>query len=197
MALLPINFDVVTGQLVFSQNNLRVFQLPPLLQEDNITIDFRAFKRVRETIPPFFETITLSGYQLVISLGEPATPIANASSWTLGDSNRLLTGRLDLATSGVDALDDGAQTRFEVRLFDGTGYHSGQTVCTVKKKVATVGSLNPVVNDTALGKLEAARTYMKKEGAAGEGFILRSEDGLQRVLCYLHNDGSVRWEPIS
>lgn len=197
MVLLPLYFDVVSKTLVFSETNPRTFRLPDLYEEDKISIEFRALKRVRETVSPFFERVTLAGWSLEISVGSAGTILANATSWSISDSNTLLTGTLDLATAGISALPSGTSKTFEIKLSTGGFPYRGQFDCTIYKSVSIASSLSPVVNDTALGVLEADRTYLRKEGRAGEGILLTSDDGLAKGLLYWHNDGSFRAEAVT
>lgn len=198
MAILSLYFDVQSKQLVFSEANPRTYRVPDLQEEDKIEIAFRALKRVRETVSPFFERLNLAAYSLEISVGSANSILANAASWTISDSNTLLTGILDLATAGISGLADGAVKTLEIKLSSGgTVTYRGQFSVTIRKSVSIAASLNPVVNDTALGVLEADRTYLRKEGRAGEGLLLTSDDGLARGLLYWHNDGSFRAEAVT
>jgi hypothetical protein len=197
MALLPLNFEILSKRLVFTETQPRTFQLPELHEEDKFEIAFRALKRVRDTTAPFFERVNLASYSLQITVGDDTTILASASSWTISDSNTLLTGTLDLATAGISALADASVRTFEIKLSIGGFPYRMQTACTIRKSVATSGSLNPVVNDTAIGVLEVDRTYARKEGRAGEGHLLVSEDGLSKGLLYWHNDGSFRAESVT
>lgn len=194
MALLSLNFDVQSGQLVFSETNPTPFTLPPLHQEDGPTIEFRALKRIRQNSAPYFERINFSGYDLLISIGTAGSILASGSSWTASDGNTLLTGRLDLNTSGISLLADGSTAKFEIRLFDGTGYYRGQQDCTVRKGVALTSSLQPVVNDIALGKREASRTYVPQYKATG--FTMIDEATGEEMTIRLFN-GTLQASPIS
>lgn len=194
MALLSLNFDVQAGQLVFSETNPTPFTLPALHQEDGPTIEFRALKRIRQNASPFFERINFSGYDLLISVGTAGSILASATSWTASDSNDLLTGRLDLNTAGITGLADSTECIFEIRLFDGTGYYRGQQVCRVKKSVALTSSLQPVVNDIALGKREASRTYIPQYRATG--FTMIDEATSEEMVVRLFN-GTLQASPLS
>ena len=197
MALLDLYFDLQTKRLVFSETNARAVLLPEVYREDKFTIGFRGLKRVRTIGTPLFNRVTLTGYNLTISIGSADTPLAQASSWVLSDSDTLMTGTLDLQTSGINALADGASSLFEIKLSSATEFYRAQFNITVRKSVATSGALNPVIADTALGVLDADRTYARKEGRAGEGIVLVSDDGLQRAILRVDNDGSCRFEPIT
>lgn len=194
MALLSLNFETQSKRLVFSETQPVQFTIPDLHQEDSPTIEFRALKRVRLNSAPFFERVSLSGYDLLISVGIAGTIYASTSTWTASDGNTLLTGRLDLNTAGISALTDGTECIFEVRLFDGTGYFRGQQTCVVKKSVATTGTLQAVVNDIALGKREASRTYVPQDGATG--FTMVDEVTGQKMIIHCVN-GMLLADPIS
>jgi hypothetical protein len=197
MALLNLYFDVSSKRLVFSESNPRSVELPPFFEEDKFEIAFRALRRVKDVGPTFFERVALAAYSLTISIGDDTTILASASSWTISDSNNLLTGTLDLATAGISALADNTSKTFEIKLSTGGFPYRGQATCVIRKSVSTSGSLNPVVGDTAIGILETDRTYMRKEGRPGEGHMLVSEDGLSKGLLYWHNDGSFRAEAVT
>jgi hypothetical protein len=197
MSLLPLYFDVVSKQLVFSETNPRTFRLPDLNEEDKLGIEFRALKKVRESVAPFYERMSLAGAFLGIYVGSANAILASNESWTIGGSNDLLTGTLDLATAGISALADGTTKTFEIKLVIGEARHRGDFSVTIRKSVSIAASLNPVVNDTALGTLEADRVYMRKEMRPGEGILLPSEDGLSRGFLYWHNDGSLRGEAVT
>lgn len=194
MALLSLNFDIQSKQLVFSETNPSPFTLPPLHQEDGPSIEFRALKRVRQNATPFYERINFTGYDLLISVGIAGNIYASASSWTASDGGQLLTGRLDLNTVGISGLADGTQAIFEIRLFDGTGYYRGQTPCFIKKSVAVSGALQPVVNDTALGIREASRTYLPQQGVTS--FTMIDEATGEEMIVRLFN-GTLQASPIT
>lgn len=194
MALLNLYLDTQSKRLVFSETQPVSFVLPDLHQEDSPTIEFRALKRIRQTTAPFFERIPLNGYDLLISVGIAGTIYASAGTWAASDGNTLLTGRLDLNTAGITALADGTEVIFEIRLFDGVGYYRAQQVCRIKKSVATVSTLQPVVNDIALGKTEASRTYMPLQRCTA--FTMIDEvDGTEMIVRL--KGGSLLAEPIS
>ena len=194
MAFLSLNLDTQSGKLVFSETQPVPFQLPELFQEDSPTIDFRALKRIRQNVSPFFERVALSGFDLLVSVGIAGTIYASASSWTASDGNTLLTGRLALNTASISALADGTECILEVRLFDGVGYYRAQQTVRVRKSVATTGTLQAVVNDIALGKREASRTYVPQSGCTG--FTMIDEvDGTQMIIRL--KGGALLAEPIS
>lgn len=196
-SLLPICFVTNRGQLAYGPGNATTLELPPLYQEDGVPIEFSAVKRLYET-SPIFESIPLTGYALKISIGSAGNILATQETWSLNSAGTTLSGTLDLNTAGIAALGSPAQTvTFEIRLSGSSGFFRGQFPVTIWKSVALVSSLNPVVTDTALGRLEAARTYMRKQGAPGEGFILVSADGNKQCFEYLHNDGSRQSTPLT
>lgn len=194
MAILSLNFDTQSGQLVFSETNPTPFTLPALHQEDSPTIEFRGLKRIRQNSAPFFERIAFSGYDLLISVGIAGTIYASANTWTASDGNTLLTGRLDLNTANISALADNTEVIFEVRLFDGVGYYRGQQTVRIRKSVALTSSLQAVVNDIALGKREASRTYVPQYRATG--FTMIDEATGEEMVIRLFN-GTLQASPIS
>ena len=194
MALLSLHFDTQSGKLVFSETQPTPFSFPELFQEDSPTIDFRVLKRIRQNTAPFFQRIPLTGYDLLISVGVAGTIYASASSWIPSDGNTLLTGRLDLNTAAISGLVDNTQTVLEVRLFDGVGYYRTQQSVRIRKSVAITGTLQAVVNDIALGKREASRTYVPQYQSTG--FTMIDEvDGTEMIIRL--RGGSLLAEPIS
>ena len=198
MALLNLFFELQTKRLVFSETNGRSIALPDLYREDSFSIDFRALQRIRTIGTPLFNRVNLSTYSLTISVGTAAdTPLAQASSWVVSDSGTLMTGTLNMSTAGINALADGTSALFEVKLSSGTEAYRGQFTVIIRKSLATSGSIVSVVSDIALGVSEADRTYVRHEGRAGEAIILTSDDGLQKAILRVDNDGSCRFEPIT
>lgn len=199
MALLDLYFDVTSKQLAEGLNGPVGVSLPTLRQEEGVSIALNVIKRLPTKIPPLFQRVNLAGYSLEISVAEtPGTVLASQSSWDVSDAaNGVLSGTLPLNTTGINNLSDNTQIYFEIRLYDGAYYYGKRFQTRVEKAVSTAGSPQPIAGDTALGSLEASRVYMRKEGRAGEGFILKSADGSKTAICYLDNDGSFRCEPVS
>jgi hypothetical protein len=197
-SLLPLYLDLTSKRLVLNESNPRVYALPDFFTEDTLTIEFRALRRISETVPPFFTRVTLSS--LTIGIGDASGPtlLASSSAFTLSDSNTLLTGTLALNTAGINNLANAAQQIFEMRLFDGLYYYRAQTTCRILKSVFTVGALQPVAGDTALGTLAASRTYVPYEMPAGAGIIMQNSNGV-RCLIHLTEDSipALVADPIS
>ena len=197
MALLNLYFDLQTKRLVFSETNGRSAIIPDLYREDSFTIAFRALKRLRTIGTPLFERVNLAGYSLTISIGSADNALAQATSWTLSDSDTLMTGTLNMPTAGINALADGASSLFEIKLSSGTEAYRGQFGVVIRKSVATSGAIVSVIADVALGVAEADRTYVRHEGRPGEAIVLTSDDGLVKAILRVDNDGSCRFERIT
>jgi hypothetical protein len=194
-ALLPLFYDVVNKRLVLGINSPDPFTIPTLYQEDSYTIDFTALLPTGNQFNPIYSRLNLASYSLQISVGNAGVPLAIANAWTPSADLQMLSGVLQLNTAGMNGLDDGARVTFEIRLFDGTNYNRGQQVVTFRKSVGTTGALVPPASDTALGSLEAKRTYARKEGLPGEPIILTGLDGSQiQLTC---DAGALREERIA
>ena len=193
MSLLSLFFDVTSKRLVNSLTNSGFFRLPPLYTEDTLDIELMVVKRSSYAKAPFFSVVDIANYALVISVGVAGTVRASQNVWTKNDANNLFSGQLPLDTAGINALANGTEQIFEIRLFDGTSYTRGQEICTINKSVALSGALAVVAGDTALGKIEASEIYMPYELPAGRGITLVSDDGNKKTLLYLDDDGTVRW----
>src|SRR6185295_9963545 len=135
MALLDLYFDLQTKRLVFSETNGRTATIPDLYREDSFTISFRALKRIRTIGSPLFERVNLASYSLTISIGAADNALAQAgpAAWTLSDSSTLLTGTLNMSTSGINALADGTASIFEIKLSSAGEPYRGQFPVTIRK----------------------------------------------------------------
>lgn len=195
-ALLPLFFVPNTGKLVYGETSPEPFSIPDLYQEDQLRISLVALNRISQ-ISPFFERINLNGYSLTISVGTAGTVRAQQATFTL-DATGALVGSLDLNTAAITALADGASQKFEIILTNGaTTKHRAQWPVTIRKSVSISGALVSPPADTALGRLEALRTYVLKEGASGDGVILTSPDGSKKGYLYWGDDNALHAEPIS
>jgi hypothetical protein len=145
---------------------------------------------------PYFEKLSLNGKSMRASVGIAGNVYATADLATLSADGYTLSGRLLLNTAALNALADNTEVLFELRHHDGTAPYKVQVAVRFRKAVYTAGALSSPVTDVALGALEAKRTYMKKQGDPGEGFILVSADSNSSCFEYLANDGSRRSEPL-
>ena len=109
-----------------------------------------------------------------------------------------MTGNLALTTSNINALADGSAVKLEVSFTapDGSQY-TGQFNITIRKTVRAGVAVTTIPGDVVLGRAEAARTYFKRDNAAGDGFIIRSADGTQAAYVTLANDGHLDVSPLT
>jgi hypothetical protein len=196
--LLPLIFETQSGKLVFSDTDLSEVALKDLFQEDGLNIAFQAVKRINRVVSPLAQKISLSGYSLRVSVGVAGNPYAQATpgDFTLSDDGYVYNGTLNLNTSEIDALADGAEAKFEIHLSSGSILHRGQYTVKIRKAVHTTGVLVPVATDRALGAQEADRTFVKKIMAAGD-WIEWGTAGGRRFAEYMHDDGTKRLEEIT
>lgn len=198
MAFLTLYFDLASQRLVNSLNNSGQFVLPDIHQEDSLAIDLSVVNRINFATPPYFSLVNIANYALQIAIGTPGVVNASQNVWTTNSENTVFSGVVQLDTAGINALADGASQIFEVRLLNLTNYYRGHFSVRYRKSVAVVaGSLATPPGDTALGKIEASEMYMPYELPAGRGITLVSEDGLQKQLLYLDNDGTPRWVALT
>ena len=197
MALLILTNDVGFQRLVPAYGVPDDFSLPAFKQEDILDISYSAVVPTGNILQPH-SRLSLVGYSLTISIGPVGAPIAQQTSFTAADDNYTLRGSLSLNTAGVAALADGTTTIFECQLSLGsTAVHRTHQNVSINKSVNIASALVPIAGDTALGRVEGDRLYMRKQGRAGEGFVLTSLDGLKSCICYLDNDGQFKADPIS
>lgn len=196
MGLLALYFDVTSKVLRRGLQDEDVFLLPDLHQEDSPTIELNVIKRNSyDALTQHFSRVSLSGYSLQISVGSAASVLASQNVFTLSGDGYTLSGAVGLNTAGINALADGTTQIFEIRLSDGTNFYRLQTSCVIKKSVALAASLSVPATDTALGRIEAASTYIPSNDA--RSFTMLSlPNGSKRFLVYFHDDGSFRTEEI-
>ena len=189
--LLPLYFEVREKILVFSETDPTPYTLPTLHQEDTLTIKIIAVQRQSLFETPLLQQISLAGFAAYVGIGSANSPLAAQATFTTAtDDPDALVGDLDLNTAGINALADGATSTFELRLTGPTtARYRGQFTVTIKKSVALSGALSVIAGDTALGTLEARRTYVAKEGSAGDSVILTSPLGLKIRLAAM-DDGA-------
>lgn len=199
MGLLPITLDTARRKIVISPSNSDEFLLGNIYQEDILQIQFQAIKPTGNVIGSNrYEVLNLTGYALDICVAAvKGTPLAQATTFTISADGKTLEGDFNLNTAGINALADGASLYFEVNLSYASKPTRAQQVVTYVKAACVSGSLVAVPTDTALGSLAADRTYVRKEGRAGEAIILTSADGTKKGILYWHDDNSFRAEPIT
>lgn len=196
MALFPLFWDVRNNKLVQSEADGGEVKLPDLYQEDGMELALTVLKRISSSYP-FFEKITVSGYDLVVSVGTAGTVNAQKSSgWTLTNNNTTYTGNVDLATAEISALADGTEQFVELKLNNGTINYRGQFKTRIYKSVATAGALVPVAGDTALSTNQAKRLFVLKEMDPGEGIIWQSPSG-RKFLEYVDDAGAKQFTEIT
>jgi len=197
MALLALYNDVSLLDFVQGLRDPDPAVLPTLKQEDILHIEYQALKPTQNPLAPY-SLVALTGYSLTISVGPVGAPVAQQSSFTLAADGYTLVGSLSLNTAGFSALTDGSSTLFEATLMQGsTAVMRTQRTLTVRKSVYVAAALVPIAGDTALGRFEADRLYLRKDGANGEAWLSRSADGTKSNILYTHDDGSFRIEPIT
>lgn len=200
MALIDLYYDTTTKDLVHGLNGPGGFTLPPLRQEEGVDLSLTVLKRIKFVgSGGLYQRMNMTGHSLQLSVSDVtavATVLAGQSYSPVDAELGKFEGVLPLNTAGINALSDGAKVYFEIRLFNGSYYVSGRRfLTTVEKAVAAAGSPQPIAGDTALGSLEASRTYVRKEMAAGEGIIWTSPSGAQWIQ-FMHDDGTLHLEPI-
>lgn len=200
MGLLAFSFDTINRKLLPGSNSFDSFVLGTLYQEDILDLDIAALRPTGNLFAPFFERILLNGYDLRVSIGTPGVELAAVNSFALSDDGYRLLGQLNLNTTGINTLlaTADASATFEVILSLGaTVRHRTSQAIALKRSVYTAGSLVPPVSDSALGVLQADRTFARKEGRAGEGIILVSPDGTKKLFLYVDDDGVLQSPQIT
>jgi len=199
MALLTLFYEATSKSLAAARNLPLGYQLPALRQEDIVSLELSILKSISEFSQTPNELVNLTGYSARVSLGTAASVLASQNTFTIDATATKLTGLLNLNTAGVNALTDRQSGIYLELLFTepGGGISGQRFPVFIEKAVFMSGTVVAPPSDVALGRLEAQRTYVAKEGAAGEAQIFTSADGLKKIIKYAHNDGSMREEPIS
>lgn len=196
MANLRLYFELLHKSLAISAQGPLGYSLPPIRQEDTLVLDISLIKQVSTLRAPLFELQNATAWSLRASVGTVASVLATTTSFTIDSTGTILSGSLALNTSGINALSDGTEVYFElIATLNGANYGRRFPV-RVEKAVFLSGTLVTPADDTALGRAEGLRTFVAKEGAAGDGFIMQAENGV-RAWIYLDNDGQLKAEPIA
>lgn len=199
MPQLDLFLELQSKKLAAGLNMPLGMLLPIFRQEDQVELSISAMKRVSEIYSPQYELQNLTAWAAQVTIGQAASALAAQNTFTLDASATKLQGTLDLNTAGINALTNLQQgIYFELILYNANGSPYGKRFdCRIEKAIYTTGTLVDPPGDVALGELKADRRYMRKEGRAGEGFLLTSNDGTKKGFCYWHDDGSFRAEAIS
>ena len=196
MANLRLYFDLISKQLSATPQGPYGLTLPAFRQEDTLDLEISITKRIAYSSYPQFEVQNISAWSLRASVGTVASVAASATSFTPDSTATILAGSLALNTASVNAITDGAEVYFElIATLNGSPYGQRFPV-RILKAIYLSGTLVAPADDTALGRTEGLRTFVRKEGSAGEGFILTAENGVKAYI-YLDNDGQLKASPIA
>lgn len=197
VALVDLFFDIKTKRLVRSLIDEGPFTLPSPNQEDTLEINLWVYKRdYTRGFGNLFTVEDISALDLFVSVGSYGNALASQATFSKINNNQTFSGKLALNTAGLIAVltDAGYATTFEIRLFKNPDiYYRGAFPITIYKSVALAAAVTTPATSAALSQNEAAATYVPYELGNGRGLIFNSEDGTQRQMFYLHNDGSPRW----
>jgi len=201
MASLNLFLETITKSLAGGLNMPLGLQLPALRQEESLSLAISVITQISQFTAPLYELKTLTGCSCRVNIGTAGASIAeaNPAAFSIDVTGTKFIGTLALNTAGITALTDRQSgVYFEILVTEASGATYGRRFPVfIEKAIYLAGSLSTPAGDTALGKLEAARTFVKYEGDAGAQIILKSADGTKRAVLYVDDDGSVRFEPIS
>jgi hypothetical protein len=177
-------------------------KLPPFTVGDTIPLKIAIVERTGTAPTAVFSVVDPTGYSLKVSIGVPAatgaTPAAQQTSWTV--AGNYFTGSLALNTAAiVAAVSAGTALFFEIEVSVGGGEYQTiyQSTCTVRKEVNPTSSTAPTPAEEFYTKNEANQVFVRRAMGAGDAIVWQSQDGTQRAIQYLHNDGSLRFEPLT
>jgi hypothetical protein len=207
MGLLKLYVDVQNNRLVVSSRIASPFVLPSFIQGDVIPIELYLVEpNISGGLSEQLSLLTEITYTVKLGIVTPSasSPVAHAVITLSADpsysTNGKYTGSLALG-SGITTLLGSATSvtsTFEVELTSATDIRTPiQIPCTVKAGGISSATPDTPAADTYPTANEVANTYVKKVGGAGEGFILKSPDGLHSVLIWVDNDGTLKTDPIT
>lgn len=202
MQILPLTLEITTKTLVFSHTDATPYVIPILNTEDGLDVRLQLVRRINLYSRPsqLFQRQNVSGGSFRVALGTAANELAAGNITVLSADGYEIQGVVSIATAGIAALADLAETTLEIKGYNGTSYiHAGFPV-RIRKSVSVAGALVAPPGDTALGSLEANRIYVRKDGAAGDSIILTSPLGKQiRLACVDDGAGgaTIDWSPIA
>lgn len=198
MANLRLYFETESKQLSLSAFGPLGFQLPTLRQEDTMSLEISILRQVSTILAPLFEVQNISAYSLRVSVGTitagVATIIVTTTAFTPSADGKSLLGTLDLKVAGISSLADNAEVFFEIIATINSTDYGKRFPTRVEKGVYTSGSLVAPAGDTALGRAEADRRYVKLEGTVG--FVMYSVGG-SKMFVQLNDDGTFTASPIT
>lgn len=196
MAFLDLHFDTTAKRLVRGATDSGVFSIKELFQEDGLPIDLQLLRRASYFNDPLYEVLTVTGMGLMISVGSADSVLASQDVWSISEDGKHFEGCLELGTTGMNALADGAVVTLEVRvLLNGTTYYRTQQNVVWRKSVALAGAAAEPAVGTGITKEEANASYLPKTDVMS--FTMISRDSSKRALIYLDNDGSLKARPIT
>lgn len=209
MGLLKLFVNRSTGTLASSVASPRTYVIPPLTQGDTVSIDLSVVEGDPLSGVGRVSLVNIGSYSLKVGFG--AQPIGNGSitpaalqtSWSKNADNTQFSGSLSLNTAEVTTLIGTASSYkgwLEVELTEvATG--NSETIyaapVTINANLVTALSSTPLEGDVALGVGAAAATYVKRQGAAGEGIVLTSPDGTKSGVLYWGDDGTLHAETLT
>lgn len=196
MATLRIYFELLSKQMAVTAQGPLGYQLPTLRQEDSLDLEISILRQISTVKQPLFELVNLSAWSIRVTIGTAGSSLTTATLSTVDSSGTSLSGNLALNTAGINALSDSASVYFEIIATNGSYVYGKRFPAIIEKAIYTSGALVTPADDTALGRAESVRLFVQKEGAAGDGFILTAENGVQAFI-YLDNDGRLQASPIA
>lgn len=210
---LSIFIDLDGKSLVQSATDATAYTLPALVQGDTVQFEVTLLRRTSSYNAAFgaaapFSTVTVAGLSLRVAIGNPTaatgsgTPTIFQNTFTLDTNTNKFTGELELGASACSTLLGSATSgtfTLEIEVAESAKYTTVfQGGITLKAELIEGAATNPPVPSTSYYTApETDATFVKKFGAAGDGFYLVSPDGTKRAFVYLDDDGTLKASPIT
>jgi hypothetical protein len=204
MAQFNLYVDTYSGELVSGIANTTVTTLPRMTQGD--TISLRIYLLERTATYPLsnpYAVINNASLSLKVAIG-PKTGTAGSAlytqqfTWAKDATNSYFYADLPLNTAGITTLIGAAESGiawFEIEYTQG-GYPTTalSKTLTIHAEVIETGTITVPPGQTAMTVEEADGRFLKNENT---GFTLVNQTTGAKVFAYLHDDGTVHFDPIA
>jgi len=206
--VLRLYVDTARKVLVASQISTAAVRLPAFVQGDTVSLVVQLLEpNPAGGIVAPYSIIPVSGLTLRIGIGTPTAATGSASpgifqnTFTLDTTLNTFTGTLIITASTVQTLLGSAtegQSTFEIEVSESGNYTTVfQETCTLKAELIEGTATPPAPVDSYMTANETIATFVPKNGSPGIGFTLVSADGLQTILIYCGNDGTLHADPVT
>lgn len=214
-SVLNLYNDIVNNRLVEGLNSRTSVALREFFQGETVSIRIFPVRPIAgAVVAPFYESVSVASMTYRLSIGPAAgseslkayqdTWTAQTSADSSGLSNYLYAD-LDLNTTelntAIGSSSSYTASLFELQFSDNAspyrvGYQAGFTLKAVVRDVSGAATL-PTPATSYPDWNQANSAFVKRNGEAGEAYILVSQDGTKRIRVSCGDDGSLHADPVT